>query len=74
MEKLCVYLICPYVIPIKGQKENINLKSVTVIDSVTGWVEITQYHDKREIKIINLVETTCLNRYPGQQKSCMTKN
>ena len=35
-----------YVIRRKGQKENFNLKSVTMIYPVTGWSEITQYDDK----------------------------
>ena len=35
-----------------------------MIDHVTGWFEITQYNDKREISITNLVETTWLYRYP----------
>ena len=29
-----------------------------MIDPVTGWFEMTQYKDKREISIANLVETT----------------
>ena len=37
MEKLCVDLIGPQVIRIKVQKENLNLKAVTMIDPVTGW-------------------------------------
>ena len=35
-----------------------------MIDPVTGWSEITQYNDKRDISIANLVETTWLYRYP----------
>ena len=35
-----------------------------MIDPVTGWFEITQYNDKREISIANLVGTTWLSRYP----------
>ena len=58
MEKLCVDLICPYVIIIIGKKENFNQKGVAMIDPVTGWFEITQYDDKRAIYIANLVETT----------------
>ena len=38
--KICVYIIGPYVIHRKGKKENINLKSVTMIDTITGWFEI----------------------------------
>ena len=35
-----------------------------MIDPVTGWSEITQYNDKREISIAKLVECTWLFRYP----------
>ena len=35
-----------------------------MIDLVTGWFEVVQYDDKRAITITNLVETTCLSRYP----------
>ena len=53
----------PYVIRRKGQKENLNIKAVTMIDRVTGWFEITQYNDRREISITELVKTTWLYRY-----------
>ena len=45
--KLCVYLIGPYIIRRKGNKETVIIKSITTIDSVTGWFEITQYDDKK---------------------------
>ena len=64
MEKLCVYLIVLYVIREKGQKEHFNLKAVTKKYPVTGWFKITQYNQKIVISIANLVETTCLPRYP----------
>ena len=35
-----------------------------MIDPVTGWFEVTQYNDKREKSITNLVETMWLSRYP----------
>ena len=44
----------------KGKKENLNLRSVTMIDPVTGWFKIIQYDDKRAIVIINIVKTTWL--------------
>ena len=34
-----------------------------MIDPVTGWFEITQYNDKKEIPIEILVETTWLVWY-----------
>ena len=33
-----------------------------MIDPVTGWFEITQYNNKTEISIADLVETTWLSR------------
>ena len=35
-----------------------------MIDPVTGWLEITQYDNKRSISTANLLETKCLTRYP----------
>ena len=35
-----------------------------MIDPVTGWFEVTQYRNKKAMKIANLVETTWLVRYP----------
>ena len=55
--KLYVDLICPYKIRRKG-KDTLILKSVTMIDPVTGWFEITQYNNRKIIRIANLVETT----------------
>ena len=50
-----VYLIGPYIIIIKVNKEFLNIKAVTTIDPVTGWFKITQYDDKISISIANLV-------------------
>ena len=47
MEKICVNLIGHCIIRIKQQKENLNLKIVTMIDPVTGWLKIMQYDYKR---------------------------
>ena len=33
----------------KGNKENLNLKYVTMVDRVIGWFKITQYDDKQSI-------------------------
>ena len=62
--KLCVDLIGPYAIRCKGKKEKLRLKSVTMINPVTGWFEVVCYDDKRAITISNLVETKRLSRYP----------
>ena len=52
----------PHIIRIKGMKEKLHLKAVTIIDPETGWFEIAQYYDKRAISIATLVETTWLSR------------
>ena len=62
--ELFVYLIGTYVIKIKAKKENLHLKSFTMINPVTGWFEIFQYDDKRGISIADLFENTWLSRYP----------
>ena len=40
------------------------LRSVTTIDPIAGWFEVTQYSDNKSMPIVNLVETTRLVRYP----------
>ena len=56
--KICVDLTGPYFIRIKEQKENLNIKDITMIYPVTGWFKILQYHDKGARLIAKLVETT----------------
>ena len=51
---MCVDLIGPYKIHIKG-KEPLILKYITTIDPVTKWFEVTQYRDKKTTAIANLV-------------------
>ena len=51
--KLYVDLIGPYVIRLKGKKENLHLKAVTSIDPVPGWFENVCYDDKIAITIAN---------------------
>ena len=63
--KLCVDIIGLYKISRKI-KEPLFLKAVTVIDPVTRWFDVTQYSDKKVLKIAKLVETTWLVRYPWQ--------
>ena len=60
--KLYVDIIGPYKISRK-EKQTLLLKAVTIVNPVTGWFEITQYVDKKEITIANLAETTWLVRY-----------
>ena len=56
--KLCVDLIGTNYIGRKGKKDNLNFKSVTTIDPVMGWSEITEYNNKHVITTTDLVETT----------------
>ena len=55
--KLFVDLIGTYAIRRKVKKENLHIKTVTMIDPVTGWFEIAQYDDKIATSIATLVET-----------------
>ena len=41
-----VNIIGPYAIWRKGNKQNLHLKAVTMIDTITGWFEIAQYEEK----------------------------
>ena len=61
-DKIFVYIIGPYKIRRKGKQPQI-LKYVTMIYPVTGWFGITQYSNKKEIPITNLVETTWMFSY-----------
>ena len=61
--KVCVDILAPYKIPRK-RKEPLILKSITVIDPVTSWFEVTQYRDKKAMTIPKLVETVWLVWYP----------
>ena len=56
--------IKPYAIMIKVKKENVYPKAITMIDIITGRFEIVHYDDKRAITIANLIESSCLDRYP----------
>ena len=47
--KLCVYLIGTYVIIRKGKKENLHLKAVTMIYTVTGFKKNTILRQKMNI-------------------------
>ena len=41
-----------------------NPKSITIVDHVTEWYEITQYHKKQAISVVKLVENMWLTIYP----------
>ena len=60
LNKVFVHLIRSYLVQWKKQKENLNLKAVTIIYHVTGWFEVTQYNDKKEMSIAKLVKTMWL--------------
>ena len=48
----------------KVQGETLHLESLTMINPVTVWFEISQYDDKKERYIAKLVDTTWMSRYP----------
>ena len=45
-------------------KYSLILKSITMINPVAAWFEVTQYDDKKAMSIENLVESTWMSRYP----------
>ena len=47
-----------------GEKENLKIKFITMIDAVMGWFKKLEYNNKCATTITNVVETICLNRYP----------
>ena len=59
-----VDLIGPYKTHMKG-KVHLVPKSLTMIAPVTGWFEVTQYHDNKVMPITNVVETTWPYSTPG---------
>jgi hypothetical protein len=62
---LCVDLIGPYTIPIKGKTDKKNtLWAVTMIDPATSWFEIKPISEKSSLNITNAVEIAWLTRYP----------
>ena len=56
--KMCVDLIGTYTIQREERKLNLHLKAVTMIDPIAGWSKITQYKNKEQHQLENLVETT----------------
>ena len=48
----------------RKRKETLNIKSVKMIEPVTGWFEITQCSKKKDTKITNLAETTYMVKHP----------
>lgn len=60
---LCVDMIGPYTIKVKG-RQAMTLWCVTMIDPATGWFEMKQVKDKEAITVAAVVEQTWLTRYP----------
>ena len=60
---MCLDLIGPKKTQ-ESNKDYLSLKSVTIINPVTGWIGVTKYKDNQAITIVNLVETMWLTRYP----------
>ena len=56
--KICLYIIGPYVIHRNVKKEISILKDVTIVDSIKGCFETIEYNNKCTIKITDLSETT----------------
>ena len=71
--KLCVYLIFLYVIMRKGQRENLDLKAVTMKDPVTGLFDKTKYNDKKKNQQRTYFGVRGYIYTLDQWKLCMTK-
>ena len=56
-------LIGSYKIRRRGT-EPLILNSVTTIDPINRWFEVTHYSDNNAMTIVNLVETTWMVQYP----------
>jgi hypothetical protein len=65
-EKLCVELIGLYTVK-RANKEPLHLWDVTMIDPVTGWLEIKEIPSKKAFAIAETVEQVWLTRYPKPQ-------
>ena len=46
-----------------NEEKNLKLKSINIIDPVTGWFKIMEYNNKHVITIPNLVKTKWLTIY-----------
>ena len=64
MDIIGLYLTGTYIILRKGNNSYSSLKSATMIDPVMEWFKITQYDNKQKMLVFNLMETTCMTRYP----------
>lgn len=62
-DKLCVDMIGPYSIKVKG-KQPMTLWCATMIDPATGWFEMQHVKDKEAMTVAAAVETTWLTCYP----------
>jgi hypothetical protein len=67
---LCIDLIGPYVITVdmNGNKKEIILHCLTMIDPATGWFEIVEIPNKRADYVSNILQQTWLVRYPWPTK------
>ena len=64
---LCVYLIFPYMIPLK-RKKPLKLWCLAMIDTATGWFDMTQIHKKLSAEITDIAEITWFTHYPLPQR------
>ena len=66
-DTLCVYLIGPYTIPLKGKKR-LKLWCLKIIDPVTGWFEMAQIPNKTAAEIADITKKTWFTCYPLPQR------
>ena len=66
-DTLCVDLIGPYTIPLKGEKP-LKLWCFTMINPATGWFDMAQIPNKTAAEILDIIEKTWLTRYPLPQR------
>ncbi len=59
---LCVDMIGPYPVTLKGGKET-QLQAMTFIDPATGWFEISEVDNKTSSHLSHLLNRVWLNRY-----------
>ena len=70
-QKLCVDLIGPYNIKVKGKRNKHEkpktLWCVTMVDPATSWFKMKQIESKDSFTVATVVEQTWLSRYPWPQ-------
>ena len=62
-----VDLVGPYPVKIKGSKEDIQLRAMTMIDPTTGWFEVREVDEPTADCCQQVFDDTWLSRYPRPQ-------